>query len=669
MSIISLKNISKTYAGRRVLDELSLTLNTGDRLALIGDNGSGKSTLLRIIAGEETPDPDLGTRHVSDHNPIGYLHQHVATADGLSAPASSDPGFEALKARLNRLEKCMALANDNAERRRLYETYADARASFDALDGHSFDSRMEKILLGLGLKADITARPLETLSGGERMRVALARILVREPDLLLLDEPTNHLDAEATEWLEDFLLDFNGAVLFVSHDRAFINRVATSTAELAFGRLTLYRGNYRFYTEQRDLQRESLDNERKRTEAKLIKQRGITQTMLSHNKIASYHSSQKKEARLEAQLEQIKTRLCTDHKRLRFRFEESNRPRKHRDEPVLDVDGLTVRFDDADTPLFRNLSFRLMRGEHVVLVGPNGCGKSTLLNAVMGTQPLQDGICRTAPALRYGFMGQTIRFDHEHLTVLETLCARHPHLTEEAARSELARVGFVQRDVFQRVDTLSGGERARLYLSLLICDRPDVLFLDEPTNHLDIRSREWLEDALDHFDGSILAVSHDRYFIDRLAHRVLAMAPDRLMAYRDYGAYRRDRKRASDSATDQAQKKTASEPATTPSTPEDAILVWSDAECALRPALAQLRTLPTTPAERRRTVALINQLIRETEDSLAAGEKRAAELERTFAGTDSPSLYHEYAELLQLCEQEESVLLRLYEWSDAVRRD
>lgn len=659
MSLLSLNNISKTYARVKVLDAVALDIMPGDRIALIGDNGAGKTTLLRLIAGSETADPESGHIQLARGTVLGYLEQQLEHLSSNSDFALEDPELTAVETELRELQSLLEDATDDDELTDLMNKYAKAHDRHEAMGGFSFRQRLTATLNAFSLDEASIRRPLEQLSGGERMRVALARLLLRSPDLLLLDEPTNHLDQNAIDWLEDYLTKQSSAVLFVSHDRAFINNVATKTAELNAGKIRIYSGNYSNFLELKELEEKTLARRIDKAEKRLQRQEEITQTMLSHRKITQYHSSEKKELRISEELSALHQENRSSHKRMSFRsLKQPDSVRSRRDQVALEATELSLRFPGETEPLFADLSFKLLRGQHIVLVGNNGCGKTSLLRTLMGELPQTQGSVTTASNLVFGFLGQEANFDNYDLTVLEQMLYLQPRLNENQARSELARFGFSGDAVFQRTGSLSGGERSRLFLCALLQDQPDVLFMDEPTNHLDIFSRELLEDALNEFSGTILAVSHDRYFVSRIADEVWAMLGGGLETFPDFDSYRTAERQA-DARTDNRPDR--------PELPEVAreaearMPEWDEKAVEMYPLLADLQFYPQNRSERRRLVADVNTVLREVEANLSRHEREKSSLEKDFTQVDSGEIFHLYAEILETLEIEELLYLQLME--------
>lgn len=675
MSLLSINNISKSFATVKVLDDIDLNINPGDKIALIGDNGAGKTTLLRLIAGKESPDPEFGNIQLSRDIIVGYLEQQLEHLSADSDFALEDPELTAVEADIRGLQTDLESTTDEDLLGDLMRKYARTQDRFEALGGFSFRQRLEAALNAFSLEEATIRRPLEYLSGGERMRVALARLLLRSPDLLLLDEPTNHLDQKAIDWLEDYLRKISSAVLFVSHDRAFINNVATKTAELNSGKIRIYSGNYSKYLEQNKLDEKTLERRIYHTEKKLQRQAEITQTMLSHRNISQYHSSEKKEARINDELTTLRNYKKSPHKRMRFKsIQQPTQTGSRREQLALEVKNLTVSFAGEDGPLFENLSFKLIKGQHIALVGKNGCGKTTLLKSLMGELPQTEGTISSARNLTFAFLGQEANFDDYDKNVLEQLLYLQPLLNDARARSELARFGFSGDLVFQKTGSLSGGERSRLFLCALLQDKPDVLFMDEPTNHLDIYSRELLEDTLNEFSGTILAVSHDRYFIERIAEEIWGMLEGGIEVFSNLAEYRKAEKEAdrqrSESEESARRQLVAEKNVNALETSKEIAAEmprWDEKAVLLYPLLSDLKQYPRSKSERRRIVADINILLRDLELNLSEYQEEKTSLENNFTRVESGEIYHDYAELLQTIETDELLYLQLMEIAEDLK--
>lgn len=513
MQLLLAQNISKIYHGRAVLDGVSLTINDSDRVALIGSNGAGKTTLLKILNNLEKP--DAGSIILSRGVITGYLAQNINLQDLGNNPLMSRELMDA-QSRLKAIENTLSTKTYTDEKECLAK-YAEATAKFDALGGYDFEYRMKDALAGLGLASTDLSRSMDTWSGGEKMRVGLARLIVTKPDLLLLDEPTNHLDTDAMEWLEDYLSHYKGAVLIISHDRRFIDRTCNRVLELSASKIRTFSGNYTDYVLQKKAIEETLSRSIDNLQKEIERQKEVTQTMLSHRKMSSYHAREKVVDKLYDKLTAEKQKAARDNRALSF----SLMPQERTGDPnrvIIRADNIGLSF--GDKRLFQDLSFTLKAQEKLFFVGPNGCGKTSLLQLLLGKIADFEGHIYISANARFGYMGQFVPFSDEKRTVFDE-CFQRAEMTETQTRSLLARFGFIDIDVFKSIEVLSGGERSRLYLCCLLQEKPDVLFLDEPTNHLDIASREVLENALSEYNGAIVAVSHDRYFINKCANNLI----------------------------------------------------------------------------------------------------------------------------------------------------
>lgn len=532
MSLISVNNLNKSYFSQDVLKDVSFTLEEGERLALIGENGSGKTTLMRIIAGVE--EPDSGSVRIASSLIVSYLSQQMEEFTDLSVPVLSNQKLEKLEKELQEVSRELA-SPDSSKHEELLRRYQKLSEQFESEGGYTYLPELAQALAALGIKGEALKRPISSLSGGERMRVLMARRILERADVLLLDEPTNHLDIEGLEWLESFVQNFKGSVIFISHDRYFIEKTATNTAELTGGRLYRYKGAYEAYLEQKAaLVREQKQN-LERLEEEKERQDEVKQTMLSHRKMNAYHAREKAVAKLEDQIAEVRAGLLPGEKRMSFKFTPKQDKRDEK-RLLLSLQHAAMRFPPLP-PLFSGLSLEMLATDKKVLVGPNGCGKSTLLAMIMGKIQKFEGELSLVPDLRFGHLGQYTEFADESKTVLDELMER-TLLLETEARNLLARYGFTGNDVYKQIEVLSGGERSRLYLCCLLEEEPDILFLDEPTNHLDIHSREILENAINDYNGAVLAVSHDRYFIEKCGFDILGFINGGLKLYESYSSYR-----------------------------------------------------------------------------------------------------------------------------------
>ena len=534
-----------------MLDGVNFRVNKGDRIAFIGDNGAGKSTLFKIIKGLITPDGGEVIFH--GNTIVGFLSQNMSEQD-LSGNTLKPVKLIDIECRMHDLERELSKSDGN-DLEDLMNEYSKVQAEYESLGGYDYDHRLNDALGGLGLSGISDRTDFTGLSGGEKMRVCLARLIVERPDILMLDEPTNHLDMEAIEWLEGFLASYGGAVFVITHDRHFIDSVANRVIELDGGRVTEYKGNYSDYKIQKEEFIKTQTSVIANLETELEHQLEVKQTFLSHRNISGYHQREKVVEKLSDVLERERAKLPSNFAKMSFVATPRETEGKS-DKILLEVKDASKEFDG--NVLFEGVSFELKADEKIFLCGPNGCGKTTLLSMLSGKAAGTSGTVLIASSITCGFMGQFVPFDDESVTCFDELISRSDLQTTEA-RSLLARFGFRGEDVFKTISMLSGGERSRLYLCCLLNENPDILFLDEPTNHLDINSREILEDAIREYPRAVICVSHDRFFIDKCADRVLGFMGKEVRPYDKYEYYRKDMSSAK-TAVQPEQEKTVKKP-------------------------------------------------------------------------------------------------------------
>lgn len=525
-------NIDKSFGGTVVLERINIRVNEKERVGLIGPNGAGKSTLLKIITGEMLP--DSGEIHLSKKARLGYLAQQT----GLDSERTIweelllvFAGLKQMEKELRQLEKEMGredvFSNEHLYQKTL-EKYAALQESFEEQGGYGYEARMRGALHGLGLAGiDWKNTKISELSGGQKTRVALAKMLLEEPDLLILDEPTNYLDMNAITWLEQTLASYSGALLIVSHDRYFLDRLVTVIYELERGHATRYVGNYTAYVKQKEekilLQQKAYEEQ----QAQIKKMEEFIQ-----RNIARASTTKRAQSRRKAleKMERIE-KPVTSNRKAAIRFETKVTSGRQ----VLEASDLAIGYKSA---LIENLSFRLERGEHVALLGPNGMGKSTLLKTIAGKLPPLSGTLKWGTHVEVDYYDQEQKDLDPDKQVLDELWDDYPHLDQTTIRSCLGQFLFSGDDVYKRVGDLSGGEKARLSLAKRLLNQANFLLMDEPTNHLDLASKERLEEALQEYPGTLLFVSHDRYFINRLATRIWELTPEGIRDYPgDYERY------------------------------------------------------------------------------------------------------------------------------------
>ena len=523
MIILAVQDIQKSFGTHEVLKGVSFTLQEQERMGLVGVNGSGKSTLMKIIAGIETA--DSGTVSIQKGLRIGYLAQQGEFREGETVRETLESVFEPLvqmEAEMRDLEQKMAEQGDDPEAlRRLGGRYDALMHEFERRNGYGWRSQVSGVLKGLDLR-DHEDMPVNRLSGGERTRLCLGRMLLSEPDLLLLDEPTNHLDLKSIAWLEEYLQGYRGAVLVISHDRYFMDHVCGRMAELLMGGLETYTGNYTQYLEKRTEVYEIRMKAWELQQKEIARQEAVIAMYRRFNREKSIRLAESREKRLE-KIERLER--PQEEGTVHFRFE----TRRRTGDDVLQTDRLKKSY--GDRVLFSDLDIHVKAGDRIALIGDNGTGKSTLLKCLTGEEKPDAGVIRWGTGVDIGYYDQHQAGLHENKTVLDEVWDRFPRMEQYEVRGALGMFLFTGDDVFAPVSTLSGGEKGRVALTELMLRKDNVLLLDEPTNHLDMDSREVLENALADFPGTIIAVSHDRYFINRFAEKVCVLENGTLKEY------------------------------------------------------------------------------------------------------------------------------------------
>jgi len=522
MVLLSLNQITKSFAMNQVLKGVDLVLQEGQRMGLVGVNGSGKSTLFKIISGEM--ESDSGELSLKRGTTVGVLTQVADIGGELTIRQELERVFEPVRrmeARLREMEEEMASA-DGDDLMRLSNDYARLTDRFEDAGGYEWPSRIQGVLAGLGFAKGREDEVAKNLSGGEKTRLCLARLLLSQPELLMLDEPTNHLDLASAQWLEETLKKYKGTVIVISHDRYFLNAVCDNMAELSNGVVSQYEGNYDKFIVKRAADIERRLKEYKMQQAEIARQQAIIERYRMYNREKSIRAAESREKRLE-KMEKIE-KPVSDQK-VRFSFT----ARRRTGEDVIMASGLEKSF--GGRTLFSNIDLHIRAGERVALIGANGAGKTTLLNLITGETPPDRGVVRFGSNVDLGYYDQHQAHLHPEKDVLNEVWDDFPKLEHDRVRGVLALFLLTGDDVFQKISTLSGGEKGRVALAKLMLRGDNLLLLDEPTNHLDMDSREVLEGALEDFEGTILTVSHDRYFINRVANRVFELTDDGIREY------------------------------------------------------------------------------------------------------------------------------------------
>ena len=598
---ISVKDLVKSFeVGQTLLDGLSFDIGEGECVGIMGRNGCGKTTLFRLLTGELTPDE--GEITIAAGKRLGLISQIPHYPAGYSAEDVLRTAFAPLEAIRRKMEALAEKLTASAPKA-LLDEYDRLSNAYLTGGGYEQDTEIDKICNGLGIPQEMRKQEFDRLSGGEKTRVNLARLLLEKTDILLLDEPTNHLDLKSVEWLEEYLLKFKGTVLTISHDRFFLDRVVGRIIEITGGKADFYSGNYTFYLQEKQERFNRQFKQYEQEQAKL-KQLGYTVERMKGwgiNNRVLYRRAMSIQHRME-RIE--KTERPTKEKTLRARFGEKD---FHGDE-VLSVKGLAKRF--GDRTIFSDIELKVQGGERIALLGDNGTGKTTFLRVLLG-ELAGEGKIKFGPSVKWAYLPQVIHFAHPERTLYDTMLYEK-NCTPQSARDRLGAFLFSGEDVFKTVGTLSGGEQSRLRLCMLMDEKINLLILDEPTNHLDIASREWVECAVDEYEGTLIFVSHDRYFVDKFATRIWELEDGKIRDFPcGYAKYRAIKEHEAAQRVQQPKKK----------------------EKAPKPTGGSKET---------------EKLVRRLEREIDAQEQKLAALEEALAAAAT-----DYQELLRLTEEKE----------------
>ncbi len=527
---VSVKGLVKSFEqDKNILDGLSFEVNTGERVGILGRNGCGKTTLFRILTGELRPDE--GSVSIFKGKRLGLISQIPVYPEGYTTEMVLQDAHKqlyAMQERINALAE--AMATDHSPQ--ILEEYDRLSAEFQRRGGYDMERERNRVANGLDIPPAMRAQPFDSLSGGEKTRVNLARLILEDTDILLLDEPTNHLDLNATEWLEEYLRKFHGTVLAISHDRYFLDRVTQRSIEIHGGKAEFFNGNYSFYVVERQRRFDEQLKKYEKDQAKLEQlQKAAAQlhlwAFMGNDKLHKRAFSMERRMEKLQQTERPKT-----DRKLTVKFQES----EFLADEVMVVDNVSKGF--GNRTLFSGLNLDVRAGERIALIGDNGTGKSTFLKLIMNAEAPDTGFIRKGPAVRTAYLPQIVTFPVLERSMYDTMLYE-TNTTPQGARDRLAAFGFMGEDVFKPVGALSGGERSRLKLCMLMGEQVNLLILDEPTNHLDIASREWMEDALEDYDQALLFVSHDRYFIEKFATRIWELRDGTITDYKgSFSQYR-----------------------------------------------------------------------------------------------------------------------------------
>ena len=521
---IQVNNLVKSFeVGKNVLDGLTFQVDQGERVGLLGRNGAGKTTLFKILTGEL--DYDEGTVVVGQGRRVGLISQIPVYPAGYTVEDVLRSAFARLQSLAEEMRALEARMADGESDPAILKRYGTLSERFEAFGGYDTDVAVNKIANGLSIPDAQRQQLFDSLSGGEKTRVNLGRLILEDTDILLLDEPTNHLDLHATEWLEEYIRGFHGTVVTISHDRYFLDRTVTRVIEIQDGRAEFYSGNYSFYAVEKERRYQERMKQYEKEQAK-IQQLEKAAEQLRVWAFMGMDKTYRRAISMEKRIERMRTTSKpTKARKMDARFSSAE---FHGDE-VLGIRNVSKSYGDKH--LFEGISLKVEGGERIALIGDNGTGKSTLIKMIVGELYPDDGRIKTGPQVKEAYLPQIVRFDHPDWNLVENMMAAKKGLSAQSARNRLAAYDFRGEDVFKPVSVLSGGEQSRLRLCMLMDDEINFLILDEPTNHLDIDSREWIEEAVEAYDGTLLFVSHDRYFINRFATRIWELADGTITDY------------------------------------------------------------------------------------------------------------------------------------------
>ncbi len=647
--ILSVNNIHKSFQEVPVLKNVSFHIEDHDKAAIVGINGAGKTTLLKIIMGELSADEGLIT--FSKDKSVGYLSQQEAVSgentiyQELLCVKQEIPDMEQ---QMHAMELQMKSAQgDHLEK--LMENYAALTHRYEQANGYAYKSELTGVLKGLGFSEDEFDKSVSTLSGGQKTRVALGKLLLLKPDLIILDEPTNHLDLSSITWLETYLLNYRGAVIIVSHDRFFLDRIANKVIEIDNTKANVFSGNYTAYAAAKEIQRTAALNAYLKQQQEIKHQEAVIEKLKSFNREKSIKRAESREKMLD------KIEVIDKPVEVRADMHLTLTPRKESGNDVLQAEGLAKSF--GPLTLFTGLSFSLKKGEHVAIIGDNGTGKTTILKLINELLPADAGSIRLGTNVQIGYYDQEHHVLHPEKTLFEEISDEYPSLNNTEIRNTLAAFLFTGEDVFQPVKTLSGGEQGRLSLAKLMLSEANFLILDEPTNHLDIQSKEILEDALNAYTGTVLYVSHDRYFINKTAHRILDLNRRVLTNYLgnyDYYLEKRD---------EQIAKIDAAPAASKPGTPA---VRQSETAAHAPDGISDAKQDWKAKKEEQAAKRKLENELKKCEEQIEALEARNTEIDALMASPDVCTDAAKLQELNHEKEENETSLSELYEKWEAL---
>lgn len=627
--ILSCSHISKSFGTDVILNDVSFHIEDYEKAAIVGINGAGKSTLLKIIVGELSA--DQGDAVLSKGKTLGYLAQHQ---DLTSHKTIYEELLEVKRPIIEMEEKIRSLEVQmkhvtGAELDQMLDTYTRLNHEFELANGYSYQSEITGVLKGLGFAEEDFTKEISTLSGGQKTRVSLGKLLLSRPDIIMLDEPTNHLDMESISWLETYLMNYKGAVIIVAHDRYFLDRVVTKIIELDRGNATVYQGNYTAYSEKRAMIRDAQLKAYLNQQQEIKHQEEVIAKLKSFNREKSIKRAESREKMLN------KIEVLEKPTEARADIHMTLTPRCQSGNDVLHIEHLAKSFDDLS--LFQDISMDIKRGEHVAIIGDNGTGKTTILKIINDLVPADSGTITLGTNVHIGYYDQEHHVLHPDKTLFDEISDEYPSLTGTQIRNTLAAFLFTGDDVFKLIRDLSGGERGRVSLAKLMLSESNFLILDEPTNHLDIASKEILEDAVNAYEGTVLYVSHDRYFINRTASRILELSDGQLTGFLGNYDYYLEKKTGDLPNGDLAVKNTVSK---APAPPSEGMQDWK----AQKEQQAKQRKKEND--------------IRKCEEEIAKLEEKDKQLDNEMALPENAT---NVAKLQELTKEKESISARLEE--------
>lgn len=636
--ILSCQNLSKSFGSDDIIKNVSFQINEGDKVAIVGNNGAGKSTLLKMITGEL--DTDAGTVVFAKDTTIGYLAQYQNMEGNetvYQTVYSSRTDILEMQKNLQKMEEQMTKLTDDALDALLVR-YHEMHDVFDHMNGYAYESEVQGVLRGLGFSEEDFSKTMDMLSGGQKTRVSLGRLLVMKPDILLLDEPINHLDLNSIEWLETFLMNYKGTVVIVAHDRYFLDRIVTKVIDISMHTAHVYKGNYSAFAMQKEEIRKTMMREYEKQQASIAHQQEVIDKLKQFNREKSIKRAESRQKALDKMDVMEKPIDAQEHMKL------SLQPDVTSGNDVLELIGLSKSYDGMT--LFSNVDFLLQRGEHVAILGDNGTGKTTLLKIINEIVTADSGSFRLGANVTIGYYDQEQQVLDDDKTLFEEMSDAYPNLNNTKIRNVLAAFMFLGDDCYKRIGDLSGGERGRISLAKLMLSGANFLILDEPTNHLDMESKEILENAINDYEGTVLYVSHDRYFVNQTADKILELENHQFSVYLgnyDYFIQKKTERMAQEKAVQDAKR-------------GDTESISGQSE-----GKTDWKQQKKIQSEKRK----VENRLAEVEDRIAACEEDLRQIEEEFAKDDVATNSAKLNELSQKQEKLQEELDALYEsWEE-----